>query len=189
LTAASGVTYDVEIKNIPNCSCRYCNDRDVCSHIVWLLLNRFRVPVEGFLLQQRGYTSHEIEQTFAKQSLATGISQNVKETNVTCTWWISKHTLKTQPKCPTCHAEIKQGDLNTTCNARWTPPHKTKEGKSFTVPRTFHFCLKWECVGSSPSKDSSITKPPVMFKVDPSVKYSPDEWEVISFLDFPLLYD
>ena len=42
LAAASGVTYDIEINNSPNCTCKYCYDRDVCSHITWLLLNHLK---------------------------------------------------------------------------------------------------------------------------------------------------
>ena len=66
LAAASGVTYDIEINNSPNCTCKYCNDRDVCSHITWLLLNHFKVPEDDSLLHQRGYTSHELEGIFGK---------------------------------------------------------------------------------------------------------------------------
>ena len=61
LAAASGVTYDIEINNSPNCTCKYCNDRDVRSHITWLLLNHFKVPEDDSLLHQRGYTSHDLE--------------------------------------------------------------------------------------------------------------------------------
>ena len=31
IAASSGVTYDAEINKSPNCSCKYGNDRDVCS--------------------------------------------------------------------------------------------------------------------------------------------------------------
>ena len=67
-----------------------------------------------------------------------------------CKWAITKHLLNTRPKCPACHAEITKDDLKITCDARWTPPHKNKEGQSFTVPRTFHYCLKWACVSGNP---------------------------------------
>ena len=38
--------------------------------------------------------------------------------------------------CDVCHAEITKDDLEITFDTRWTPSHKNKEGKSFTVPRT-----------------------------------------------------
>ena len=64
LAAASGVTYEIEINNSPNCTCKYCNDQDVCSHITWQLLNHFKVPEDDSLLHQWGYTSHELEGIF-----------------------------------------------------------------------------------------------------------------------------
>ncbi|EDO34964.1 predicted protein [Nematostella vectensis] len=51
-----------------------------------------------------------------------------------------------------------------TCNAKWSLPHTTKDGRNFMVPRTFHSCLKWECVGSTFPEDSTIRKPPVGLK-------------------------
>ncbi len=65
LAAKSGLTYDVEIKAFPECSCRYCSERELCSHIVWLLLNRFNVSEDNNVLQQRGYTSQEILDMFS----------------------------------------------------------------------------------------------------------------------------
>lgn len=67
LAAASGVTYEIEINNSPNCTCKYCNDRDVWSHITWLLLNHFKVPEDDSLLHQWGYTSYELEGIFGKR--------------------------------------------------------------------------------------------------------------------------
>lgn len=200
LTAASGVTYDVEIKAFPNCSCRYCSERDICSHIVWLLLHKLKVPEHHSVLQQRGYTGQEIEDMFA-----TGDGSSASISHTTCarssqkptaskelqkeTWMITKHTRKTRPRCPTCRTEIKEGDLKISCNARWTPPHKTQDGRSFTVPRTFYFCLKWECVSSTIPKGSTITNPPDVFRVDQNAQITPDEWQIITFLELPLMFE
>jgi len=63
--SVSGVDYEVEICSTPNCSCRYCSDRDVCSHIVWLLVNRFQLHEDSTILHQRGYTGHEMEVMFS----------------------------------------------------------------------------------------------------------------------------
>ncbi|KAJ7352723.1 hypothetical protein OS493_034330 [Desmophyllum pertusum] len=104
-------------------------------------------------------------------------------------WVITKHSLNTRPRCPTCHAEMTKGDLKITCDVRWTPPHKNKEGQSFTVPRTFHYCLKWECVSGTSPRDSSIKEPPHVFGVDSTAEFTPDEWKVVTFLDFPLAFD
>ena len=197
LATASGVTYDIEVSNSPNCTCKYCNDRDVCSHITWLLLNHFKVPEDAYLLHQRGYTSHELESIFDDnktklsspcQNESPGSSTKGHPTTAS-KWVITKHSLNTRPKCPTCHAEITKGELKITCDARWTPPHRNKEGKSFTVPRTFHFCLKWECLSGTSPHDSSITEPPSVFSVDSKADFSPDEWRVITLLDFPLSFD
>ena len=197
LAAASGVTYDIEINNSPNCTCKYCNDRDVCSHITWLLLNHFKVPEDDSLLHQRGYTSHEVEGILGKSKKKQSSpcqeksprSNSKGHATAVCKWVITKHLLNTKPKCPTCYAEITKDDLKITCDARWTPPHKNKEGQSFTVPRTFHYCLKWECVSGNPPRDSSITEPPSVFHVDSTANFSPDEWRVVTFLDFPLSYE
>ena len=185
LTASSGVTHDVEISNCPDCSCRYCSDRDVCSHVLWLLLNRFKVPESDYMLHQRGYTSHELDKMFAQKSTPKKPSKEGSQHD--CKWSVSKHSINTKPRCPTCHCEITNGDLKITCEARWTPPHKNKDGRSFTVPRTFHFCLKWECVSADPPQGSTIKQPPTAFAVDPNVNISQDEWQVITFLDLPLM--
>ena len=195
LASSLGVTYDIELNNIPNCSCRYCSDRDVCSHIVWLLLNRFKVPEDEYLLQQRGYTSHELKSIFQPKKQSSPSqgespgSGNKGAPTIACKWVITKHLLNTRPRCPTCHAEISKGDLKITCDARWTLPHKNKEGQSFMVPRTFHYCLQWECVSGTLPRDSTIKKPPQVFAVDSTVDYTSDEWRVITFHDFPLSFD
>lgn len=114
LAAASGVTYEIEINNIPNCTCKYCNDRDVCSHITWLLLNNFKVPEDDSLLHQWGYTSHELEGIFGKNNKKqcspcqeeSPRSNSKGHPTTACKWVITKHLLNTRPKCPTCHAEI-----------------------------------------------------------------------------------
>ena len=89
----------------------------------------------------------------------------------------------------TCRTEIQDGDFKITCNARWTLSHKTQDGRSFTVPRTFNFCLKWGCVSSTIPKGSTITKPPEVFRVDQNAQITPDEWRVINFMELPLLFD
>ena len=169
----------------------------MCSHITWLLLNHFKVPEDDSLLHQRGYTSHELEGIFGKSKKKQSSpcqeksprSNSKGHSTTVCKWVITKHLLNTRPKCQTCHAEITKDDLKITCDARWTPPHKNKEGQSFTVPRTFHYCLKWECVSGNPPRDSSITEPPSVFHVDSTANFSPDEWRVVTFLDFPLSFD
>ena len=85
--------------------------------------------------------------------------------------------------------EIQEGDFKITCNARWTLSHTTQDGRSFTVPRTFNFCLKWGCVSSTIPKGSTITKPPEVFRVDQNAQITPDEWQVITFMKLPLLFD
>ena len=185
LSVASGTTYDVEINQFPSCSCRYCCDKDVCSHVIWLLLNRFKVPESDYRLHQRGFTSLELEKIFASDNAL--LQMPPKEGSKRGSKWsITKHVLHTKPRCPTCHSEITKGDLKITCDARWMPPHKNKDGRSFTVPRTFHYCLKWECVGADPPEGSTIKEPPSLFAVDPNAKFSEDEWMVITFLDLPL---
>ena len=65
-----GATYDIELCRTPNCSCRYCNDHKVCSHIIWLILNHFNVSEENSVPQQCGYTCHELETIFNGQQEA-----------------------------------------------------------------------------------------------------------------------
>ena len=138
LAAASGVTYDIEINNSPNRTCRYCNDRDVRSHITWLLLNHFKVPEDDSILHQRGYTSHELEGIFGKSKKKQSSpcqeksprSNSKGHSTTVCKWVITKHLLNTRPKCPTCHAEITKDDLKITCDARWTLPTRIKKAKA-----------------------------------------------------------
>lgn len=50
LVVVLGVIYEIEINNSFNCICKYCNDWDVCSYIIWLLLNYFKVLEDDSLL-------------------------------------------------------------------------------------------------------------------------------------------
>ncbi len=45
-----------------------------------------------------------------------------------CKWSVTKHVLNT------CRTDITHGDLKVTCDTRCMPPHKTQDGRNFTVP-------------------------------------------------------
>ena len=192
LATGSGATYDIKLCRTPNCSCRYCNDREVCSHIIWLILTRFNVSEENSVLQQRGCTCHKLETIFnGQQKAPDDLPQVAKQTSdeSTCSSSVTRHVLNTKPRCATCHSETSSGVLKITCDPRWTPPHKTKDGKSFTVPRKFHFCLNIQCITGDPPSGSTNIKAPSQLDVDSNVEFSQEEWEMITRRDIPLSFE
>ena len=47
---------------------------------------------------------------------------------------------------------------------------------------------KMGSVSGSHPRDISITEPPRVLHVDSTANFSPDEWRVVTFLDFPLSF-
>lgn len=73
LVHTTGANYNVVIDKIPQCtSCKYCTPRDVCSHILWVLLFVYKVPEGSHLLHQRAFITSELESIFGEGSTLTG---------------------------------------------------------------------------------------------------------------------
>ena len=55
-------TYSLIFGNSPSCDCPFKlnNHGDVCRHIIWALINIFKVSEENQILYQVGYTSKEL---------------------------------------------------------------------------------------------------------------------------------
>ena len=145
-------------------------------------------------LSQPKYTGHQSQRSSAQQRSSQGQGGDQRQAGSSqnrdlCKWFVTKHVLNTKPRRATCRTEITYGDLKLTCDARWMPPHKTQDGRNFTVPRTFHFCLKWDCVNADAPKDSTIKGHPSQFSVDTSVDFTPEEWEQITLFNFSLDFD
>lgn len=73
LVHTTGANNNVVIDKIPQCtSCKYCTPRDVCSHILWVLLFVYKVPEGSHLLHQRAFITSELESIFGEGSTSTG---------------------------------------------------------------------------------------------------------------------
>lgn len=73
LVHTTGANYNLVIDKIPQCkSCKYCTLRDVCSHILWVLLFVYKVTEGSHLLHQRAFITSELESIIGEASTSTG---------------------------------------------------------------------------------------------------------------------
>ena len=184
----TGATYKVTMANMPFCDgCKYCTSRDICSHILWVMLYVYKVHEESELLHQRALLNSELESIFKSSTTCTTTATPAAATETSLTpkavkdftepdyekqqWRISRVESKGRaPSCssPKCSRHFQKGDLSVQVMARWIPPHNTGDGKKFTVDRKYHFCLKWSCLAETPPNSNLLT-PPGKIKVDEAV--------------------
>ena len=73
----TGASYKVTVDRMPFCDgCKYCTTRDVCSHILWVLMYVYKLPDQSELLHQRALLNSELESIFkpAQTSPATPVT-------------------------------------------------------------------------------------------------------------------
>jgi len=184
----TGATYKVTMANMPFCDgCKYCTSRDICSHILWVMLYVYKVHEESELLHQRALLNSELESIFKSSTTWTTTATPAAATETSLTpkavkdftepdyekqqWCISRVESKGRaPSCssPKCSRHFQKRDLSVQVMARWIPPHNTGDGEKFTVDRKYHFCLKWSCLAETPPNSNLLT-PPGKIKVDEAV--------------------
>ena len=144
----TGTTYKVTVDNIPFCDgCKYCTSRDICSHILWVLLYVYKVPEENELLHQRALLNSELETVFKTTTTCTTTVTPTPATATSLTpkavkdftepyyekqqWSISRVEGKGRaPTCssPNCSRHFERGELSVQVVARWIPPHSPGDG-------------------------------------------------------------
>ena len=66
ISTVGGGAITVKIKKDPECSCSYINSREVCSHVVWVLLYVLKIDPSSELLYQRGYSNDDLNNVLFK---------------------------------------------------------------------------------------------------------------------------
>ncbi|CAB3979812.1 Hypothetical predicted protein [Paramuricea clavata] len=191
----TGTSYKVALNKMPSCDgCKYCSSREICSHILWVLLYVYKVPENSEVLQQRSFLNSELEsitkgrdgkaptsKTLSATTIntATATAANTPTTTMAAKdfrnpdltkqqWCISRVVSRGRtPACSgrNCSRQFERGDLSIQVSAHWIPPHETKDGKKFTVDRNYHFCLQWSCLQNIPA-NSNLQVPPSAIKLD-----------------------
>ena len=192
---------------MPFCDgCKYCTSRDICSHILWVLLYVYKAPEEKQLLRQRALLNSELETVFKTTTTCTTTVTPTPATATSFTpkavkdftepdyekqqWSISRVEGKGRaPTCssPNCSRHLERGELSVQVVARWIPPHSTGDGKKFTVDRKYHFCLKWSCLVQTP-QHSNLLAPPGKIKVHEAVgtSLSAEDYQTIFSEQLPV---
>lgn len=132
----TGSTYNVTINGIPDCDdCKYCNSRDICSHIVWVLLYVYKVEESSDLLHQRVFLKLELESMFRNCSApAGGSTSSVSESR--SKWSIGQlHSRGKPPSCsnPKCSRTFQRDDVSIQVTQP-SGPHHTRMLREKSLP-------------------------------------------------------
>lgn len=183
-------TYNVCISDTPTCDCPYATNANVCKHVIFVLMKYFNVKSDDYKLHQKALTSQEVEGIFCQLELSSQFpSTTTSDTNQPIftsqnslndaqRWVVTKCPKKPGPKpsCPNCKSQFTQGDVCVSVDGLYIPPNKDKNGKSFSVKRTFRFCLKKNCISCKPPY-SNLNVPPSKLNIDDNESFNPKEFQ------------
>ena len=161
LVTKSLATYKVKIGKNHSCQCLDFSKnvgKDLCKHIIWILLNVCQIPEESELLQQVSLTEAECSEIFAnappipeilkyassarnqtRQEMVTNLLMNDRR-NCQPKVWVLKRKNKqkgTTPRCRGCRKEQNEGELCVSVVGLYVPFEQ-----NFVVETTFYFCLQ-----------------------------------------------
>ena len=192
LVTKSLATYKVKIGKNHSCQCLDFSKnvgKDLCKHIIWILLNVCQIPEESELLQQVSLTEAECSEIFAnappipeilkyassarnqtRQEMVTNLLMKDRR-NCQPKVWVLKRKNKqkgTTPRCRGCRKEQNEGELCVSVVGLYVPFEQ-----NFVVETTFYFCPAVECLNRIPPWVNLTT--PTEITVDSSVSRSERE--------------
>ena len=182
-------TYEVKISEHPTCNCPYANSANICKHVLFVLLNFFKVQDEDHRLYQKALTKNELDDLFSKLDLKSPVV--TKPTNVAIfnahhaakrkqVWQVQRFKSQPGPKprCakPGCETHFSDGDICITVEGLYVTPNATADGNRFAVLRNFRFCPQKDCISTQP-RQSNLTVPPMAVALDENINISPDEYQ------------
>jgi hypothetical protein len=170
--------------------CKYTkNGTQVCSHILYTLLNKLDLEEDDFRLNQIAFTTSELKSMlgkFATKSPSRVILCQSSSTPLTTEksgeWKLERMPLQggPKPKCKGCGKRIfKTGDLCVAVVGKYTPSHKDKNGNHFQVDAIFRYCPKVVCVSNSAP---NFTAPPKEIILPGDLQLTPEELDVMQNL-------
>jgi hypothetical protein len=169
LVSGSSAIYKTTIAKKHSCQCLdyvKSEGKELCKHVIWVLLNICEIPEESELLQQVFLTEMELSEIFSNTQpipnhlkYIPGSSQQsrhemVKKLLANDTRngkpkvWLLKRKEKrkgTVPRCRGCRKEQFDGDLTISVVGLYVPYEQ-----NFVVETTFYFCPDADCVKRIP---------------------------------------
>ena len=170
--------------------------KELCKHIICVLLYICRVPEESELLQQLSLTDAEcleilsntppVQDTLkyvpgarrqTRQETVTSLLMNDSKNGQPKTWILKKKNKQrgTTPRCRGCRNEQQDGELCISVVGLYVPYEQ-----NFVVETTFYFCPNAECIKRLPPW-VNLT-PPTRVAIDSSVTRE----EIQNLRDSPL---
>lgn len=185
-------TYNVTISEHPTCDCPYENSANICKHVIFVLLNFFKVKEGDYRLHQKVLTKTEVEALFSKLDLkspsGTAKPSNIaifnahKEAKRKQVWQVQRYNSRPGPKprCakPGCANQFSAGDICIAVDGLYIPPNHNTDGRSFAVERTFRFCPKKECIDTQPHQ-SNLIMPPMSVELGQNINITPEEYQAL----------
>jgi len=197
LVHTAGNVYNVTISTTPQCDgCKYCSARDICSHIIWVLLYVCNIKESSDLLHQRLFLKSELETiikevpvdastaTFPGSQASSAASSNTGDQ----LWKIGSVSSKGKlPHCCKCSRQFQREEVSIQVSAKWKSPNKTADGEDLKLDRKFHFCLKWACVNQRP-QNSNLKTPPkdIILDGDVGAHLTAEDYQAIFSENLPV---
>lgn len=143
-------SYGLKICKSPSCSCPYKinKPREVCKHIIWVLLNVLGVHQDDILLHQIALTEGELSSLITKAP--DSLPDKFKElpgTTKSATWRLQHKPVGKDAHCPTCYKTITERELHIEATGLWKP-----RDKQTSINRNFRFCINKDCVKKKPQR-------------------------------------
>lgn len=140
----------LKICKSPSCSCPYKinKPREVCKHIIWVLLNLLGLHQEDILLHQIALTEAELSSllTKAPDNLPEKFKER-PENSSSATWHLRRKPIGKDAHCPSCFKTISERELHIEATALWKP-----RDKDTYINRNFRFCINKDCVQKKPQR-------------------------------------
>ena len=155
----------VIIREKPSCTCSFYVENNArgsqtCLHIIWIMLNYYRLSENDSMLQQVSLTVDELNSIFGLQpniDFVKSHSDNIPSTSNYLTpeeqmaifegkekvqrWKINKSNVKKNAKCSTCKSTMPAGKMFVEVDGLYIPKNQT-----FAVDRKFYFCALFSCL-------------------------------------------
>ena len=145
---SSRSSYDLKICKSPSCTCPYKinKPKEVCKHIIWVLLNVLRLHQDDVLLHQIAFTEAELSSLITKAP--DNLPEKFKEqpgTIKSATWCLRHKPVGKDAHCPTCFKTISEWELHIEATASWKP-----RNKETSINKNFRFCINKGGVSKKP---------------------------------------
>lgn len=142
-------------------------EKEICKHIIWVLLNICKVPEESELLQQVFLTEAESSEILSntpaqvpenfkyvpekkkrsRQDIVKSLLMNDNRNGKPKIWILKKKEKKRgpTPRCRSCREEQSDGDLCISVTGLYVPYEQ-----NLVVETTFYYCPKFGCIQRIP---------------------------------------